>query len=89
MSAALNPSAGSDSTPESNTNRILRAVTWISLTAAVLAAAVGTVHWPIVGDAPLFHYIAFLMDHGMKPYREITNNSMPGSYLTEAWAMQP
>ncbi len=39
-------------------------------------------------DSPIMHYVNFLMRHGMRPYQEITDNNMPGAYLTEGWAMR-
>lgn len=44
---------------------------------------VWTWHWPLVGDASLIHYICFLMDHGMAPYRDVSDMNLPGSYLVE------
>ncbi len=44
---------------------------------------IGTIHWPMVGDASLMHYIVFLMERGMLPYRDIVDMNMPGSYLVE------
>ena len=46
-------------------------------------AAWHTVHWPLVGDASLMHYVAFLIDHGLKPYRDIADINMPGAWLTD------
>ena len=63
----------------------VRALIAVALAASVAWAMAGTVHWPIVGDAPLFHYIAFLMDHGKVPYRDIIDINMPGTYALE-WA---
>jgi hypothetical protein len=42
-----------------------------------------TWHWPLVGDAPLMHYVVFLMDHGLAPYRDIVDPNMPGTYLIQ------
>jgi hypothetical protein len=39
--------------------------------------------WPIVGDASLIHYICFLIDHGMAPYRDLGDMNMPGAYIVE------
>jgi hypothetical protein len=39
--------------------------------------------WPLVGDASLIHYICFLMDHGMAPYRDLGDMNMPGVYIIE------
>lgn len=40
-------------------------------------------HWPFVHDAPIMHYVVFLMAHGFAPYRDIIDMQMPGSYLTD------
>jgi hypothetical protein len=44
-------------------------------------------HWPLMWDSIVMHYVRFLMSHGLKPYSEITDQNMPGAYLTEGWAM--
>jgi hypothetical protein len=46
-----------------------------------------SVHWQMAVDSPVMHYVNFLMDHGLKPYSDISDNNMPGAYFTEAWAM--
>jgi hypothetical protein len=46
-----------------------------------------TWHWPLVGDAPLMHYVVFLMDHGKIPYRDIIDINLPGTYLVEGLVM--
>jgi hypothetical protein len=43
-----------------------------------------TWHWPLVGDAPLIHYVVFLANHGLVPYRNIIDPNMPGTYCIEA-----
>ena len=58
----------------------------------VLLASAGyffalSLHWPLMADSPIMHYVVFLMHHGLEPYRSITDNNMPGSYLTEIGAM--
>ncbi len=45
-------------------------------------------HWPLLDDGPIMHYVNFLMAHGLRPYSDITDNNLPGAYLTEGWAMQ-
>ncbi len=37
--------------------------------------------WGMTGDAPLFHYIAWLMSEGLVPYRDIFDFNMPGVYV--------
>ena len=44
-------------------------------------------HWPLVGDASLIHYICFLMDHGMAPYRDLGDMNMPGALMIESAVM--
>jgi uncharacterized membrane protein (DUF485 family) len=55
-------------------------------TACIFAGIAGSRHWPLVNDAALMHSIAFLLDHGMAPYREITEVNWPGAYLVN-WAV--
>lgn len=43
--------------------------------------------WPLVHDAPLLHYIVFLMDKGFVPYRDIIDMNMPGAYVLESLGM--
>jgi hypothetical protein len=45
--------------------------------------ALSTIHWPLVGDASLLHYVVFLMDHGLAPYRDIVDMNLPASYLPD------
>ncbi len=73
--AGLEPMAGLE--------RGLRWAVAVALVASVVAAAVGTRHWPLVGDAPLMHYVVLMMDHGKVPYREIVDINMPGTYALE------
>ncbi len=40
-------------------------------------------HWPIVHDASIMHYVVFLMDHGMAPYRDIIDINLPGAYMIQ------
>jgi hypothetical protein len=59
----------------------------VVLTAAALYYAYKSIHWQIMVDSPVMHYVNFLMDHGRKPYTDITDNNMPGAYYTEWLAM--
>ena len=40
-------------------------------------------HWPIVHDASIMHYVVFLMDHGMAPYRDIIDINLPAAYMIQ------
>jgi len=58
----------------------------ISAIIALLCAAVfciTSIHWPLLGDASLMHYVAFLIDRGKVPYRDIVDVNMPGTYAVE------
>ena len=66
---------------------LLRAALLLSLGAFTVAFIVRSLHWPLVVDSPIMHYVVFLMRHGLRPYSDITDNNMPGAYLTESWAM--
>jgi len=37
--------------------------------------------WPLVHDAPLMHYVAWLMAQGAVPYRDVFDMNVPGVYL--------
>ena len=37
--------------------------------------------WPLIHDAPLMHYIAWLMAQGAVPYRDVFDMNVPGVYL--------
>ena len=63
----------------------VRIVVPTMLLASLLAAAAWTIHWPVVGDAPLLHYVVFLIDHGRVPYKDIVEIDMPGTYALQ-WA---
>ena len=55
------------------------------LLACLVVAVAGTWRWPLVGDAPLMHYVVFLLQHGMAPYRGVVDINMPGAWFVE-WA---
>ncbi len=46
-----------------------------------------SLHWQVMWDTSIMHYVNFLMAHGMAPYRDIIDINMPGSYFIEGWAM--
>ena len=71
-------------------NRILTFARWATLLVFLLAAVCWiafSFRWRMAVDTPVMHYVVFLLHHGLKPYSEITDNNMPGAYLTEAAAM--
>jgi hypothetical protein len=47
---------------------------------------VRTAHWKQVNDPAQLHYLCFLMDHGMAPYRDLLEINMPGIYLVN-WSV--
>ncbi len=50
---------------------------------SALFFALGSLHWPLVGDSAQVHYLCFLMDHGMAPYRVAQDMNMPGALALE------
>lgn len=71
--------------PNNNWLRWFRIALWTVLLAASALYIFFTWHWPLVGDSSLIHYIAFLMDRGWAPYRDLGDMNLPGSFLIE-WA---
>ena len=53
----------------------------------VLAAIIWSRRWPLFHDAAIMHYVVFLMDHGWRPYVDIVDINMPGSYMVEWFAV--
>jgi len=58
------------------------------LLSCLVAFVWSSLHWPLVGDAPLFHYIVFLMHHGMVPYRQIVDLNLPGTYAVQDFVIR-
>ena len=71
----------------SNALRLYRLTLAASLIVSTLLFVLWSRQWPLVGDASLIHYIAFLIQHGMAPYRVVGDMNMPGSFLIEIAAM--
>jgi hypothetical protein len=74
-------------------DRLLSATNVRLLCAAVLimsllAACIVSLHWPLLGDSSLMHYVVFLMHQGLAPYRDIADVNLPGTYVFEAAAMR-
>lgn len=84
---ALYPAPGIDLLPASiPLSPAARATRWtaVGLLAACLAALLfTTLHWPLLGDASLMHYVAFLMSQGKVPYRDIADMNMPGALMVD------
>ena len=55
----------------------------ISAASALLLAYLiwGSRAWPLIHDAPLMHYVAWLIDQGGVPYRDAFDMNLPGVYL--------
>jgi len=47
----------------------------------ILVLAFSSLSWPLLLDMPYFHYVAFLIDHGYVPYRDIYDINGPGTFL--------
>lgn len=59
----------------------------VILLASAACYVIFTIHWPWMWDTQVMHYTSFLADHGKVPYRDIYDINLPGSYLTERWAI--
>jgi hypothetical protein len=44
--------------------------------------------WPLIHDAPLMHYIAWLIGQGAVPYRDAFDMNLPGVYLLHMAALR-
>jgi hypothetical protein len=62
---------------------LTRTLSCVFLLGCVALYVIRTWHWPLMGDAALMHYIVFLMDHGMAPYRDIIDPNMPTTLLIQ------
>jgi hypothetical protein len=65
----------------------LRIVMVVVLCAVLAFIVLDTWRWPLTWDAQVLHYINFLIDHGFRPYRDITDMNMPGAYVIDSWQM--
>ena len=46
--------------------------------------ALRSLGWPLIHDAPLMHYIAWIIARGGVPYRDVFDMNLPGIYLIHA-----
>ena len=67
--------------------KYVRPAVIVILTAGALWYGYKSIHWKLMVDSSVMHYVNFLMDHGRQPYTDITDNNMPGAYYTDSWAM--
>ena len=64
----------------------LRILLTVYFLACVGFFLIRTAHWEQVNDPAQLHYLCFLMDHGMAPYRDLLEINMPGIYLVN-WSV--
>jgi len=83
----LLPARPANIIPEHRIRRLFRLALTLSLTLSALLYFLWSWRWPLVGDASLMHYIAFLIQRHWVPYRDLGDMNMPGSYLIELAAM--
>lgn len=67
--------------------RLLRNLPPLFLLVCFVLCVYSSRHWPIVHDASIMHYVVFLMDHGMAPYRDIIDINLPGAYMIQSAAV--
>ena len=58
-----------------------------ALLGLTLALLLLSLHWPLIHDAPLMHYIAWRIGEGAVPYRDVVDMNMPGTYLVHMGAL--
>jgi len=69
-----------DPTDASRDNRADRALVLLAV-AIALYLFWRSLSWPLIHDAALMHYIAWLIAHGAVPYRDTFDMNLPGAYL--------
>ena len=67
--------------------QIFRILCIAILFSAAICYGIFTIHWPWMWDTQVMHYLVYLLQHGKVAYRDIYDINMPGSYLTERWAI--
>ena len=65
----------------------LRILFTLILCAAVVFYVDKSIHWQVMWDTSIMHYVNFLIAHGLAPYRDIVDINLPGSYFMEGLAM--
>jgi len=63
------------------TLQILPWVIILGLAGVVVYVGVLSLPWPLIHDAPIMHYIAWRIDEGAVPYRDLFDMNFPGVYL--------
>ena len=67
--------------------KVFRILTLAVLGVATLLCVAYSVHWRLAVDSPLMHYVVYLIHHGFRPYKDIGDSNMPGTYISESAAM--
>src|SRR5258708_29680694 len=63
-----------------------RVAIWLYFIICVAVFGIRTAHWKQVNDPAQLHYLCFLMDHGMPPYLDLFEITMPHIYLV-TWSV--
>jgi hypothetical protein len=85
--SAPGPAPASAAAADGRGEDAARWLTWVTglVVAGGAAAALGlaalSLRWPLVHDAPLMHYVAWLVTVGAVPYRDVFDMNFPGVYL--------
>ena len=61
--------------------RIAQVIIALWLSFCAVKVIIASISWPVVQDGAIMSYVVFLLDHGMAPYRELIETSLPGSFL--------
>ena len=65
---------------------VLCALMATGLTVWLLVFLYVTRDWPVIHDAPLYHYVGWQVTAGGVPYRDVVDMSFPGTYMLH-WAL--
>ena len=55
---------------------------------SIIALASLTLHWKLIGDPPIYHYIGWLMTKGYVPYRDIFDYCLFGTYAVHFFVVK-
>ena len=58
---------------------LIALLAWLAM--GLLPLLLQSLHWPLIHDAPIMHYVAWRILHGEVPYRDIFDMNLPGVYL--------
>src|SRR5204863_4954378 len=61
--------------------RSVQIILVVAMGALAVWLAWRSLHWPLIHDAPIMHYVAWRIAEGAVPYRDLFDMNFPGVYL--------